>query len=58
MIEVQIFGTLSDYWIVEYGNTMYLMLDQDLLFSGGKVYTYPNKLRQEYHVINQNNRTR
>lgn len=56
MIEVQIFGSLSDYWIVEYGNVMYLMLDQDLLFQGGRVYTYPNKLRQEYHV-KQVNRT-
>jgi hypothetical protein len=57
MIEVSIFGELSEYWIVQYGNTLYLMLDQDLLFQGNKVYTYPYKLRQEYHV-RQSNSTR
>lgn len=57
MIEVFIFGELSDYWIVQYGNTLYLMLDQDLLFQNSKVYTFPSKLRQEYHA-QQSNRTR
>lgn len=50
MIEVQIYAVLSDYYIVCYGNTLYILADYDLLFDNRHVYTYPYKLTQEYHT--------
>jgi hypothetical protein len=50
MIEVHVFGVLSAGWIVEYGNTMYLIRNEDILFINSKAYTLPNKLVQRYNV--------
>lgn len=50
MVQVDIVYELSNGFVVDFDGTLYVLSDNDLLFSGSRVYTYPNKLVQRYYA--------
>jgi hypothetical protein len=58
MIEVNIIYHLSNGYVVDYGGTLYILMDQDILFVGNKTYTLPNKLTHRYNNVRQSDKIR
>jgi hypothetical protein len=48
MIEVNVVYHLSNGYVVNYGGTLYILMDQDIMFIGSKAYTLSNKLVTRY----------
>lgn len=55
MLQIMIVYHLSNGYVVQYGNTRYILNDWDITFIDGQAYTYPDKLIQVYHESRQSN---